>query len=715
MFRGRGRQMECLYRLKYWRGDLEGGKNSPKYIEARAIQYGTSDAGPMEQRYFYGVEEGPPEKYICFIKRFGADKTRYKLEGSAARISSPYVASPYSPLRTKRCRMEYFDNGSWRPMEGNILLYEYLPSDLIAFQKRYIDREEMPDAYRRDILLKLIQGVGHIHQARIIHHDIKPGNILINCQGLCEKAPWNHQELDVRLTDFDGMYDENCGVPQSNVGTEPFQPQHRIPPSVWLDIYSMCMVALWLYDSREEYLIDINQRLPKTKEEIEKIMEDNCVVVPERIKQVLVPRLLRAISKMTSRLDESQWEAGAKELFDFYQELGGVFMDGWQPIELLGPVLTSTAWSAVVQLDQELWPVYGQDREYRVLPMMTCRSGQSSRNHQFCGAFDGGFLKSCGSSGYGSITNSVESSGLDFSALPVIFVAGEQNGGVWSLKAGIYESINPQGTCLPQKKHLSEGENVELYRISGDRAVQNIVIHSIRFYSEKEGPTALPVFRGPVRNEMADINLIFVMMVSGSANGSGDLGRRLICRVTDEVSKIAECNICCYGITIRKGDENMRSFCGGMRNPSGNDLSKLYVNSTSTGRNRDSPSRHGMRDTEGGDTFDAGLPTIVIGYLDHPLDWDTDIVQHFKEGLSLRFRYAVQYLQLFTTNRLDLTADMRRLSPYLAAAVEPDGACILMPLSEGDGFPDPNNRWLTAVHYWRQRGATKFRGGKLAR
>lgn len=87
----------------------------------------------------------------------------------------------------------------------------------------------MRDAYRRDILLKLIQGVGHMHQARIIHHDIKPGNILVNCRGLCDKAPWTREDLDVRLTDFDSIYDGDGGKEQLDAGTEPFQPPGKRP------------------------------------------------------------------------------------------------------------------------------------------------------------------------------------------------------------------------------------------------------------------------------------------------------------------------------------------------------------------------------------------------------------------------------------------------------------------------------------------------------
>lgn len=684
--------MGHTYYLKYQSVDLESGKVLVKRIEAQAIQYGTDRFKPMEQRYFCGVEKGPPEKYVCFIKRFVADKKRYKLERNAARISSPYVAAPYIPPQMKKCWMVYCDDESCQPLKGEIFLYEYLPNDLTAFRKRYTGGKEMPDAYRRDILLKLIQGMGHIHQARIIHHDIKPGNILINCRGLCEKAPWNRQELDVKLTDFDSMYDEDCGMPPLNAGTVPFQPQCKVPSSVWLDIYSLCMVALWLYDSREDYLSDISRELPKTVEEIEHILELYRVAVPKHIRQILVPHLLRAASQMRGRLDESQWETGAKELLNLYQELDSAFMGGWQPIELLGPAQAPVAWSAVVQVDQELWPVYGQGREYRMLPIMSWLSGR-----------------------YRGITNSEEGGYLELSEPPTIFVAGEQVGGVWSLKAGIYGFVNQQRWCLAQQERLLDGEDVVLYHgtpicVSGDRETlfQNVAIHAVHFYSEKERPAVLPPFKGAVRNKMADINLVFVMVVSKPADSSGGLDCRLIRQVTDEMSKLEECNTCYYGFIMRQGDENVYSFCKGQRNPSGEDMSELYSGAANTVWNPDSPLWHGARGTKYGYAFDPGLPTIVIGYLDHPLDWDTDIVQRFKERMSPCFRYAVQYFQLFTTNQPDLTAGLRKLTSCLAVAVEPDGACILTPLSESVEFPDPKDRRLTAVRYWYQRRAAQL-------
>lgn len=697
--------MESLYRLRYGNNRLESGNGHPSYMDAYVVQYGREDAAPMEQRYFYCVEEGPPRRRICFIKRFWNNKKRYQREKNAARISSPYVSALYRTPQMKKCRMEYCDNGIWRNLEGDILLYEYLPNDLEAFRERYTNGTEMPDTYRRDILLKLIQGVGHIHQAHIIHHDIKPGNILVNCQGLCDEAPWNCQDLDVRLADLDSVYDGNHSTPQFNVGTPPFQPEgkDRILPSVWLDIYSVCMVALWLYDSRISSLVSINQGLLETREEIEKILKGTAV--PERIKDILVPHLLLAVSKMKGRPDERQWEAGAEEMSRLCQELSGAYTDDWRPMELLGPAQTPVAWSAVVQIDQEQWPVYGQGREYRMLSIMNpAPYGPNRQSWSFPGE-----VGSCCSNSCGDIAGVLESSSLMLSAPPEIFVAGERNGGTWALKAGIYVSINYQEQCLVQKEHIAEGSNVELHSgipvralQGGERLFQNVAVHSVHFYPEKEGPEPLSLFFGPARNKAATINLVFVMMASGAASGDLDCG--LIRRVMDEVLKIEKCTPCCYGVTIQERGENVHSFCSGLLNPSGRTLSELYSASRGNGVGQNSSSIQ-----NGGNVraFDPGLPTVVIGYLDHPLDWDTDPVQRFKEKtrhLTPCFQYAVQYLQLFTTNQPDLTVDRRKLSPYLAAATDPGGACILTPLTEGEDFPDSKARWITAARYWCQRG-----------
>lgn len=666
------------YQLKYCGQSLKNGKGFAKCLKARAIQYGTSSSDPMEQRYFYGVEEGPPERYVCFIKRFVSDEDRYESERKAARISSPYVAAPYMVP----CRMEYSDNGIWSPLEGKVILYKYLPCDLTSFGEAHPVGEEVRDAYRRDILLKLIQGVGHMHQARIIHHDIKPGNILVNCRGLCDKAPWTREDLDVRLTDFDSIYDGDGGKEQLDAGTKPFQPPGNISPSVWLDIYSLCMVALWLYDSREDYLTGINRAQPKTAEEIERIMKRSRTTVPTHIRQILVPHLVRASSRMAGPADKSQWEAGAEELSALYQALSGALSGGGQPAELLGPAEAPAAWSAVVHVDQELWPVYGQGREYRALPITRWLSGRDE-----------------------SVTSVGESGCLELSGPPEIVVAGNHAGGVWSLKAGIYGRVNESAWPLVRWRRLLEGEDVELYcgmpvGVSGSRTAlfQSVAVRDVHLYSGEETPEVLPPFRGPVPNETADINLVLIMMVSQLA-GSG-AGRRLVRHVADEVSKIAGYDACYYGFTVRQGDEQVYSFCRGLRNPTGEELSALY-----------SDSACGTRAAKGGDAFDSGLPAVVIGYWDHPQDWDAGIVRRFKNEIASCFPHAVQYLQIFTTDMPDLTADMRKLLPHLATAVEPDGACVLTPLPEGDGFPDPKGRWLAAVRYWCQRGAGKRKGG----
>ena len=704
--------MSGFYRLRY------GGNHlcpAQKYLDVCALPCRADPMDPVDHRYFYAMRDG---NCVCFIKRYeinksGDDKRRYELEQTATRVSSPYVVPPYRNPLMEGCRLEYWDKEGWRELDGELLLFEYLPSDLRRFRNKWkaIGRD-IPDHYRSQILLKLLQGVAHIHQARIVHGNIRPDNIMINSFEFYDEVPWDYWELDVKITNFDAAHDGYYSVTEVYTVTSPFQPDNELQPSVWLDIYSFCRVALWLYDETEGDLDEIHAQLPEAVEEIEQIMDACGAQISPFLKGRLLPLLSESIRKMKDHgMDMEEWTVSTEKLSALYRELSAILpgASGWRPMEILASAQRPQSWSAIVQLDREFWPVFGQGMEYcmlslidrlpslncKNLPHNSCFNGISTNSHHFERNFDGLGDQCCFHM---------------LSAPPEIFVAAEYGRSVWSLKAGIFGAPYQKGTGyqnqrLAQKDSIFEGMDVELYNgppvydhPNKKSLFQNVRVHSARFYGENESPEPLPVFSGQPQNTAANINIVFIMPKPSKSREAP--GVRLIGQVVDWVSQLGQCRPCYYGVIIRDSSLPGRSFCGGRLNPSARDMSEQYtaIRQDTADLSWEHP-KH-MRDRR---SFDPGLPTVVIGFLDHPLDWKHDPVQHFWEtalNLSPNVKYAVQYIQFFVTEQ---AGNVRELAPCLAAATTPDGACVLTPLTAEGQFPDPEGRWLTAVRRWYRR------------
>lgn len=701
--------MSYLYRWKYGDGKV------PMKLDVYPIAYGWPGP-PTDHRYFYGMRDGVR---ICFIKRCGENQVRHRIEAEAARISSPYVAALHRDPAIRQGKLEYLDGEIWRELEGETLIYEYFPVNLRTFRQKYIEkRGDIPETYRRQILLKLLQGVAHGHQARIIHRDIKPENILINCFELCEEAPWEHPgELDVKLMDFDAAHDGHYTTSEIFTASEPFQPGQKTAATVWLDLYSVCMVILWLYDGIDGYLYAINHELPKTAERIEAILTAYKAQLPPALGRILLPFLVEAIQKMEAfEPYENEWKDGANWLSALYHGLSSAFREDsdWSPMELLGPEENPQTWSAIVQIDGESWPVLGQGMEYHMISVIDRLPDPDLRGQPFDRQHNGtSVIPFYSGAGVGKPANR-DPDGI-YSAPPEICLAGEWDNDGWSLKASIFAAPKrAQGSGyerkrLAQKNHIPEDTSVELFNGPPVYVRQNTMaffkkvgVHSVRFYGETDAPKPLPAFSGRAQDTAANINLVFVMPPPTAPGTDGDLGGRLIRQVVEWISPLEQCCPCYYGVTVMDGLLSGRSFCGGRLNPPPEGLAGQYCASLSSQYKEDRKWLHHSQEDKRY-SFDPGLPTIVIGFWDRSLDWSTDPVQHFKhiaKELSPDFKYAVEYLQLFTTEQ---AKGIQKLAPYLAAAVRTDGACVLTPVSKDGEFPDPGGRWLTAALRWCQR------------
>ncbi|VEU36453.1 unnamed protein product [Pseudo-nitzschia multistriata] len=131
--------------------------------------------------------------------------------------------------------MEYMDGGSleqWRQKKKTDNI-----SDLLSTKSSRLKRER----FVVSIAYQVLKGLEYLHSQRIIHRDIKPGNILLNSRG------------EVKLCDFgiSSLYGEDDASLQTTVvGTSRFMSPERLrakPYGKASDIWSFGLVILELW------------------------------------------------------------------------------------------------------------------------------------------------------------------------------------------------------------------------------------------------------------------------------------------------------------------------------------------------------------------------------------------------------------------------------------------------------------------------------------
>ena len=703
-----------------------GGENREHVLEAVPVS-----SSPDEQPcYFYGLRRddvrGP--KRVCFIKRHVVndqfDQYRAGIERTGVRISSPYVAAIYNDVLMQDIRLEYDDsgNGNWKPLNGTILVSEYLPENLEEFwtvQTQMVS-DEVLERYRQEILLKLIQGVAHMEQARMVHCDIKPQNILINSIKLCEEASWYFDQLDVKLADLDCAHDGNQATPRIFAGTPPYQPPVEVRPNIWLDLYSICMVALWLYNGDLGLLHRIGCELSQiaSKDALEEMMPGPAA---QPYQEVLVPFLFQAIQQINSGIDDGGG-AGREALSKLYRKISDMSPKDptLRPMEIMSPPRIRKAWSAIVQIDGISQPVFCEAREYRLISIVNCLKPRGSAPEDVV-RYPSGVSNSLiytGNSSRKSMSDLTSCIDLSAPADICIFCDSSQMNGRLSLAAGVYGNVKNGNVYTPQRLAYHGGITKECNLYAGQplrihgwdmELFKSIQVHSVRFYNENDcRPERLPVFRGESKNKHADINIVFLITPRCEASNKNDSpGCKLMKQVVQWLSSKKDYRPCYYGAMIRTEDGkfSLQSFCGGLMEMNERSISGLYA----TAKNLPDNAEPGWSiDSPQGSAaparyaFDPGLPTVVTGVWEHP-DIDETHFLKFKEHvyqLSPEFRYAVHYLQLFTVDGLDQSEEIRRAEPWLDAATRPEGACLVTPLKAGGEIADPEARWKAAISYW---------------
>lgn len=709
------------YRLKYW--DLRD--NASKTVELCTFSEGTE-----ESRYFYTLERslaGKRRSYFvkCSDPKDPASLRRFRAEQEAAWICSPYVAALRSngiAQTMEKPVIERKDSQDWVQQPGLVVVYEYLPSDLEQFwqQKSGMLQEEQLEELRGQILLKLIEGVAHLHQAQLLHRDIKPRNIMVNCQNLCQEAVWPFPELDVKLTDMDGSHDGRFGPPSFYVKSQLFQPDWPLQSSVWLDIYSVCMVAMWLYgkgrtsDTEYDFLRQVSSH-PLSSREFFEVIASAGIRLPEPFLDCLRPTLDTVLQCLGNN-GSDVWKRGMEVFCGLRERLHNYYFGkrGWQPMEILRPRSRQLLWSAVLQIDRNYWPVLGRGCCYHALSLMdqareesTLVEDESTRMYSWTNA-ESLSVYYCKS----NIFNGDDCERL--SSPPEIYLTCEDTGGLqgnFRLKASIFGSVRRGSTYENQlfalRKNLSFGEDAVLYDgkplyILGENRpfLEKVRVRAVRFY-EDGAIKPLPVYRDSLQRTETDINLI-LLVDSWASLRAPSRSVKLLSQIAEETQIEELYHPRFYGLVIGRNGEPSWSFCGGKTEVSPEELTALYAKTASGMRIRNELSWDKTQPTDNRYAFDPRLPTIVIACLEQGPErvfaWQRE---GCPTGEYSALQWAADYMQVFLPpEAAEDLEPWEHLMPQFAAAVRPGGICIITPFARDSEQPDPERRWLTAIRHY---------------
>jgi len=99
------------------------------------------------------------------------------------------------------------------------LVFEYVPRDLKKIIDDTNEGKGLNKLTIKSYLYQLLKGIAHIHKHKILHRDLKPGNLLVTDSGI------------VKIADF-GLA-RGCGIPVTNYSNEVVTLWYR-PPDVLL-------------------------------------------------------------------------------------------------------------------------------------------------------------------------------------------------------------------------------------------------------------------------------------------------------------------------------------------------------------------------------------------------------------------------------------------------------------------------------------------------
>ena len=260
--------------------------------------------------------------------------------------------------------------------DGNVyyLVTEYVP----GFDLRKLVRRRIKLGMREaaSIISQVAKGLAHAHSVGLIHRDVKPGNVLVNHDGMAKLS-------DLGLAGF--LSEINTGDPRAGkiVGTADYLPPEQIrnPRDVYPtgDIYSLGCTLYYAVTGKVPFPGGaIKDKLKRHCEDTainprhfnDELTDDFLAVLSEMMEKEPVLRL-RSASEVVERLEP--WAHSALSLFDEHEDSASdssfSFPDLWArnseldemadtaPAELESPPIDHSQYSSPSQISQTTDPV----------------------------------------------------------------------------------------------------------------------------------------------------------------------------------------------------------------------------------------------------------------------------------------------------------------------------------------------------------------------
>ena len=98
------------------------------------------------------------------------------------------TAAPYEQLRALNCRLLPLIYYIYREQAQLIVIEEYIGGELLQdiIAQKQARQEKFDDNWIKDLLIQLCRGLSMLHSRRIVHRDIKPGNIMLTSDGIAK-------------------------------------------------------------------------------------------------------------------------------------------------------------------------------------------------------------------------------------------------------------------------------------------------------------------------------------------------------------------------------------------------------------------------------------------------------------------------------------------------------------------------------------------------
>jgi CheY-like chemotaxis protein len=213
-----------------------------------------------------------PRLYVAKIPFIKAANAKFRLEADICRSLSPHpgVVEQVATLEDD---------------DKLVLIQEYLPGQTLEDMLG----EELPRPLVESLILQLIEVVAHAHQHRIMHRDIKPGNIMVLTDGTLKLLDFGSAKI---LKDKE--------ISATMVGSRPFMAPEQIMGKSQMrsDIWAIGVMMYMLYTEELPFYSEVEKLL------IDQILEKEPTPprqlipeLPESLESIILKCLEKDVTK----------------------------------------------------------------------------------------------------------------------------------------------------------------------------------------------------------------------------------------------------------------------------------------------------------------------------------------------------------------------------------------------------------------------------------